>query len=789
MEIMHTQRSKKLYLSLFLVVLISFSCLYAQLILNEFMIDAEDENTGEFIEIFNNTDSLIDLTRYYLCDEQDTDRIIAFPDSLLLPDHYALIIDPNYAGEYDEFIPETSILVSIEDSRFGKYGISNSTAKTFSLLDSNLKIIDSYHTGDPLWPPPNYTIERYKFTEDKWLCSLFEHGTPGSKNSVSPKNKELKLKQVDLSLENTILEISFTIINIGFENIHQFNYEINVTFDEEFENINSKINKNFEENIAAGDSITITEKTEVLCKGNFFLEVYLLYDEFTDSLRLYDDIPILENEIIITEFVSKPKNNFSCEYFELFSKSSLPIQIKNLEVWDLTGSIKPDTSFILWPDSLIVLTQSSTFHDDFPYVNKYIHPNAWRNLNNTEDLILISNPGSPVICEIHYNKDWNIADDCSMQLIDFSLDYQNPYNWECTSTGTPGEKNQTQQQLLHISCYTERNFYTPLDTLFLTIINDGFLYCENLNITINQSQNINLPALFPGDTFIYFPDTSLFITEGTHPISVSCSTFFNESFDYYRPYSNTPCVLNEIFFDPLDTYGQEEFIEIENLKDSLDLRHWKIRVNNRSIVLEGSLDNYYGICCRKNSFLSNYSCAIPLSSFPSLPNSGAEIYILDPMNTIVDFCDLRDHPQITAGQSLEKQFQSVSSENPSLWYNSVSDNGMTPGSRNSITALPASGNSIGIYPEIFSPGDDDHIQFSIDSECGLEYCELLCFNMAGQLIFKKNQNCFSQASSLIFWDGKLSDGSWPKRGIYLVVVLMHDLNNTVFRMKKSFVVK
>ncbi|MFA6618173.1 MAG: lamin tail domain-containing protein [Candidatus Neomarinimicrobiota bacterium] len=786
---MHKRKLINRLIKLLIIGLINFFFLSAQLIFNEFMIDPENENTGEFIEVFNNSNSVIDLTEYYLCDEQDTDRIIAFPDSLLAPDNYALIIDPNYAGEYDEFIPTTSILVSIEDSRFGKYGISNSTAKTFSLLDKKSNVIDSYRTGTPLWPPSCYTIERYKFTENEWLCSLFKPGTPGSKNSVSPQNKELQIEHIDLSIESGFLEISFESSNIGFETISRFDYEINISFDEKFESINTKIMNTFEQDIAAGDSLTINTKTKLLCKGNVFIEVCLIHEKFTDTLSRYADIPVLENDIIITEFVSKPKDNFSCEYFELFSKCTLPIQIRNLEVWDLTGSIKPDTSFILWPDSLIVLAQSRTFHDDFPYVKKYIHPKAWRSLNNSEDIICISNVSSLCICELHYDKNWNIADDCAMQLIDFSLDYRDPYNWECTTSGTPGKINQTQQELLHLSCYTKKDFYTPLDTLFLTIINDGFFSCENFIMTINQDQNIDLPSLSPGDTFIFFPDTSFFISEGTHSVSVNCSTLFDHSIDYYRPYSEAPCLLNEIFFDPIDTYGQEEFIEIENMKDTLDLKNWKLQINNRRIILEGSLINYYGILCSKSSYLSNYSSAIALSNFPSLPNSGAEVYILDPMDKIIDFCDLRDHSQITEGQSLEKQFQSISSEDPSQWFSSVAENGMTPSDRNSITALEASRNSIGIYPEIFSPGEDEHIQFSIDSEFGLKFCELLCFNMAGQLIYKKKQNCFSQASTMIFWDGKLSDRSWPKRGIYLVVVLMHDLDNKVFRMKKSFVVK
>lgn len=786
---MHEYTLKKLYFRLFFTFFISFSLLFSQLILNEFMIDPENENTGEFIELFNNTDSLIDLSHYYFCDEQDTDRLIPFPDYQLLPDQYALILDPNYLGEYDEFIPNSCIIVSIEDSRFGMYGISNSTMKTFSLLDKTLNIVDSYQSGTPLWPPSNYSIERYRFNQDKWDCSLLEQGTPGLKNSISPKTKELKLQNVILSTESDSLSITFSLYNIGLENILNFNYEITIIFDDCLTNLNTNIKNTLEHVIAPDDSLVITKKTPVLCKGNYLITIILTGNDFVDTLSLSADIPILSDEIIITEFVNKPKNNFSCEYIELLSKSSLPIQVKNLDIWDLTGSVKPDTSFILEPDSLIILTQSEAFHDDFPFVNKYICPKSWRSLNNSEDLILISNPLSSTICELHYDKDWNITEDCAMQLIDYSLNYKDLYNWECSSTGSPGEKNKTQQQLRHLSCHTENEFYTPFDTLFLSIINDGYLSCENLYITINQNEKINLPPLSPGDTFICFPDTSLFRSEGTAKVTVACPTYFDYSFCYYQPYLKAPCLINEIFFDPIDSYGQEEFIEIENLETTLNLNHWILKINNHTIILEDSLTNYYGLFCSEDSYLSNYSCALPLASFPSLPNSGAEIYLIDPMNTIVDYCDFRDHSQIIEGQSLEKQFQSIGSENPLQWHSSVSKDGMTPGSRNSITALPASLNSFSIYPEVFSPTENSHIQFSIDSECGLEFCELRCYNLAGQLIYKNKQNCFSQASALIFWDGKLADGSWPQRGIYLATILMYDLNNSVFRMKESFIVK
>ncbi len=771
---------------LFLILIYSSS--FSQIILNEMMIDPSNENTGEFIELYNTSDSIIDLSNFYICDEQDTDKLIPFPDSILPPHQYAIILDPNYEGEYLHILPDTSYLLCIDDSRFGKYGISNSTEKTFSLLDNNKQILDKYRSGTPEWPKTNYTIERYYPYQDIWRSSILKFGSPCRKNTISPQDKSINITNVSSKLLDDSLEINFTILNNGTSLIDHIVYSISLIFDNLSTEINQTLTDSVEIEITPFDSITITRHFPIFCKGKCTTQAIACYDECIDTFTSFAHIPLAENDMIINEFVCKPRNNFSCEYIELISKCSLPIQLYGLKFFDLTDFVVLDTNYILMPDSLVVIAQSMSFYDDFPFVTNTLYPSAWRSLNNSEDLIHITNNDISSICYLQYDNNWDLADDCAMLLVDTTLDYRNPRHWEVSQDGSPGKPNISEQQLTQLSCYSSRNYYTIKDTFAIFIINNGFLNTDALSFRVNE-EFLTLPPLAPGDSFLCYPDTSRYTTEGYNYIDIECEPYFLHHIKYYRPYSAPPCFLNEIMFDPLDTYSQAEFIELESIHSSLDLSHWKIRINKRTVELSDSLHSAFSVFCSDNNTLGWSSNTYEYSTFPSLPNSGAEIYLLDPMDRIIDFCDFRDHKKIIKGRSLEKQFTGISSSDTELWHASVAESGMSPGYRNSISAHPSGRNSLGVYPKIYSPDNDGNIQFSVDSESGLEYCELSCFNLAGKLIVKKTQNCFMQSSAMIFWDGKLSDKSYLQRGVYLISCKLFTLEGKILRLKDSFVVK
>ena len=770
-----------------------FPFLSAQLILNEFMIDPENENTGEYIELYNYTDTTICLTSFYICDKQDTDAILPFPDSLIFANSYAIILDPDYLGEYDMNIPDSIARLTIGDSRFGMYGISNSTPKHFSLLSKDKTPLDTYLSGTPTWPNATYSSERIQWQDSLWSPSRISGGTPGYRNSVSPKNTQIELLEFSVTCFHHTLNIFLKIQNIGLQVIPSIQCRYFYSAADPRTTISDTLHFNLSTTIAPRDSLNIEKSIISQLKGQLDFTAIITYGENChDTITCPVYIPILDHELQITEFVCKTGESFTSEYIEILSRSDLPIQLFELEIADMTGSTKICEPYIIYPDSFIVVAQSTCFYDDFPDISNVLFTSAWRSLNNTEDIICLQNPKGSSICDLHYTVDWDIPPDCAMQLVDTALDVSDPKNWEVSYTGSPGKSNQTQNALLHLSCFSERSFYLTSDTLCFYVINDGYFALPEQLIEFHYGEemsHITLPASSPGDTICVFPDTSAFHHEGTIHCAFHCEPYFINEIKYYRPYANAPCLFNEMLFDPLNTLGKVEFIEIEKLVPSLDLENWQLHINNRSITLNGILQSTYTVLSDDEDPLWSVSNLLTLNNFPTLPNEGADCFLLDPLGKIIDHCDLRDHKDIKTGKSLEKQFQGIFSNDPDLWSFSVSGQGMTPGHNNSIRSLPSARNSFTVFPEIFDPNGDDVIQFSIDSEKAIHFLELFCFNMAGQIVFQKEQNLFANPSCLIFWNGRSPADSFPSRGIYLALVQLHTLDGDIIKLSSSFVIK
>ena len=186
------------YLSL---ILILSSLLFSKVILTEIMFNtAADENQDEFIEIFNNSDSTVDLSGWSFKDSTENDLLIkyhGFTDMLLKPFSYCVIMDSSYylnSIEYEDLIPDSVLRVMINDGSMGEYGLSNSYSETIKLFDPDSILTDScryiYSQAE------GYTYERSSYIEDSWERSLVIRGTPGFRNSVMPLDTDLELYSI-----------------------------------------------------------------------------------------------------------------------------------------------------------------------------------------------------------------------------------------------------------------------------------------------------------------------------------------------------------------------------------------------------------------------------------------------------------------------------------------------------------------------------------------------------------------------------------------------------------------
>ena len=116
------------------------SAIDAVITFNEVMSDAiGSDYYDEFIEIVNYSDSIISLHGAYLLINGNVDTL-DFPNSdTLAPNSYALILDRGYligtnSHTYDELIPDSTLLLTIQDNSFG---LSNSEPNTLLLISES----------------------------------------------------------------------------------------------------------------------------------------------------------------------------------------------------------------------------------------------------------------------------------------------------------------------------------------------------------------------------------------------------------------------------------------------------------------------------------------------------------------------------------------------------------------------------------------------------------------------------------------------------------------------------
>lgn len=166
--------------------------LHAQIVITEVMFDPiEAESIDEFIEIYNLSDNqAIDLSGWRLGDTTGEDIIInAGKGLLLLPNQYAVILDPDYfshSTSYDSLIPDEALVLTVNGMTFGSGGLSNGKSETVQLIDPLGRVVCEYTYS--IGNLPGYSDEKIDLSgpdsEHNWQDANVFLGTPGRKNSV-----------------------------------------------------------------------------------------------------------------------------------------------------------------------------------------------------------------------------------------------------------------------------------------------------------------------------------------------------------------------------------------------------------------------------------------------------------------------------------------------------------------------------------------------------------------------------------------------------------------------------
>ena len=727
---------KEKFIFFFFLLRILFAQSDNGIIITEIMFNPLEPN-GEFVELFNATDSAVNLSGYRIkYSTAKADTIITVNNGMLLPpQHYAVIFENDYDllnGEYIKIISDSTLVLQIDNGKFGSYGMANSSNRTIVLLTETNDTVDYYtYSADNKKGYSDEKICNTSNAAENWSNSKILHGTPGKTNSVSQKNYDLVAVFLKVYPEEiyagSIMDVSFKVANIGKKNIEH--YKIKIFLDENGDSLtqtNEILLDTLLGNINNGDSLTVHEKTVPGKSGfyNLFAEIIFIEDENPEDNIIIKEIPVKAkpnsaNDIIINEIMYQPNGN-EPEWVELFNRTDSKINIKNWRFADKTSKpvITDSTCFVASKEYLILTDDSEIllYHDFSSPIKVFNLPS----LNNKGDNLKLYDSLGRVIDSVNYCSVWGGGNGYSLERISTETASNDSSNWKTSqskSFSTPGKINSVTPKNNDLKIYglallpkyavTGKSF-----KIEYMVINKGLndvpyfsieIYHDiNLdNVTQSEEllKNISGNYLSAGDSIKYSEILSDF-TEGSN-VYILKVIFNNDEFLENNQISipfigvdinetRNDLIVNEIMFAP-NSY-EPEWIEVYNRSNKIiNLRNYQVAdlsdtvtVTKKDIIIHP--DSYFTFA-DDSSFTEIYpDCNnIIVAQLPNLNNSGDRIILLDSLNRIIDSLNYSGKWNKHKGVSLERISSEKSSVDSLNWSSAKLDSGGTPSEINSIS--------------------------------------------------------------------------------------------------------
>ena len=428
-------------------------------ILNEIMFNTTEANS-EFIEIFNSSNTSINLQNYQIKYHTIApDEIISKSgEYLLLPNHFAIIFEGDYdfdIGIYKSLIPENALLFTLDDNAFGSGGMANTSDRKVFLINSTEDTVDTYiYSADN---DKDISDERIDFSDTLWSNSKISGGTPGKKNSVSKVQFDITISKFNADKSFVILgdsvNIELQLKNIGTEDAQEFYLKVYFDKNQNNEGENEElIFDDYVPQIDAGDSLNRKTIFGDLNEGEnkFIALVEYAQDEFVENNTSQFTIKAvsineLPGDLVINEFMYAPKSD-EPEWVEIYNKSEKVIDFNKYQIADNSDTVRVlDGMFIIEPKNHIVISDDSSIINIYPNIENLIIANIPA-LNNSGDIITLLDSINRAIDSLTYDNDWGGNNGNSLERIDPDLPSTDKNNWKESLFPTPGNINSVTQK-------------------------------------------------------------------------------------------------------------------------------------------------------------------------------------------------------------------------------------------------------------------------------------------------------------------------------------------------------
>jgi hypothetical protein len=455
-----------LVVSIGIILLLTVVCAaQGPIVLNEIMYNGTgDDDISEFIELRNVSQYGLSIEGWRVRIGTDENHIVQRDSAMRVGlGQYVIILGPDYFTHgdriYDGIIPDSALVVTIDNTQFGSREMPNSDSTMVALINDRGSIVSSfkYAPGNP----EGISVEKINpFGGDgtvNWTRSRVHNGTPGFRNSVTPPDSDLAVLslwtepalpnagdsfQVWIMVKNAgLLETADTLVlrerwgNGAADSLHDVAvWRVSLA--------------------AYGDSALFSTRLQLTTQGQltFIAELTSHDDNMANNVRSLLLTPGgTQVSVVINEIMYQPEPQ-RAEWVELFNNSAYTWQMEGWQFGDGTSLRDTSRRFALpsttlgAQDFLILAGDSEIFFETIPEdVTVLIWESRPISLNNTGDSLVLYDAQGNLVDRVDYRPSWGTGmAGISLERISAMVTSEDRTNWASSldSTGsTPGRNN------------------------------------------------------------------------------------------------------------------------------------------------------------------------------------------------------------------------------------------------------------------------------------------------------------------------------------------------------------
>jgi hypothetical protein len=549
-----------------------------EIIFNELLPD-ETPSVGlpeiEFLELYNKTNSLLDLKD---CKLSDNSTIATLPQVILKPNEYLIVTTVTGLPLYSVYGKTIGISLPSLNNTGDQFQLKTPTGTVIDEVEYAISWYKNADKDDGGWTLERINPETPCSGSNNWKASEnAQGGTPGTQNSVYSTAPDLvapKLLSATIDSVNRVLLTFDEAIDIATFNTATYSFSNNLQL------LSTTLLTDFSKiqlNTSAIDTgvvylVTVTGIKD--CPGNN-ISTSNNKSEFGIG-KTPQQFEIIINEIMADETPSVGLPEI--EYLEIYNNSNTLIELKNCKISDLT-SIATLPAAIVKPGEYVLLT-TTTNALEMSVFGKAIGVSGLPSLNNSGDKFSIFNTKNQLIHSVYYSDSWygnaNKKDGgWSLEMIDVNNPCSGALNWTASVDsrgGTPAKINSVAASNPDLTAPSFVRADAENDSTVVLTFNETLdsMSVLNGNYSIDNQVEVKKIMYYSATPEKIKLTTSVLKIKTIYTATVSgirdCigNTSFSQTTTFVLPEQgdSLDIVINEVLFNP--RVGGVDFVEIFN---------------------------------------------------------------------------------------------------------------------------------------------------------------------------------------------------------------------------------